>query len=175
MGDSPIGKDGWRKAHAFEAAREAAVYKISLIALGLLAGTAAAQAPQVSTRGDVQKQVDTNFDKGDTNNDGFLNRAEIQAMTSKALEGVQPKLEAEFKALDKDGNGQISLAEFKAAAAAKLAQNPDLTLSRFDANKDGKISGAEFRAPVMAAFDKVDTNKDGKVTADEAKKAQGRR
>jgi Ca2+-binding EF-hand superfamily protein len=96
-------------------------------------------------------------------------------MTSKALEGVQPKLEAEFKALDKDGNGQISLAEFKAAAAAKLAQNPDLTLSRFDANKDGKISGAEFRAPVMAAFDRVDANKDGKVTADEAKKAQGRR
>ena len=152
------------------------MYKISLIALGLLAGTAAAaQAPQVRIRGDVQKQVDTNFDKGDTNNDGFLNRAEIQAMTSKALEGVQPKIEAEFKALDKDGNGQISLAEFKAAAAAKLAQNPDLTLSRFDANKDGKVSGAEFRAPVMAAFDKVDTNKDGKVTADEAKKAQSRR
>ena len=176
MGDSPIGKVGWRKAHVFEAAREAAVYKISLIALGLLAGTAAAaQAPQVRIRGDVQKQVDTNFDKGDTNNDGFLNRAEIQAMTSKALEGVQPKIEAEFKALDKDGNGQISLAEFRAAAAAKLAQNPDLTLSRFDANKDGKISGSEFRAPVMAAFDKVDTNKDGKVTADEAKKAQGRR
>jgi Ca2+-binding EF-hand superfamily protein len=152
------------------------VYKISLIALGLVVNTAAAaQAPQVSVRGNVQKQVDTNFDKGDTNNDGFLNRAEIQAMTGKALEGVQPKLEAEFRALDKDGNGQISLAEFKAAAAAKLAQNPDLTLSRFDSNKDGKVSGAEFRAPVMAAFDKVDTNKDGKVTADEAKKAQGRR
>jgi Ca2+-binding protein (EF-Hand superfamily) len=161
------------QAHAFEATREAAVYKISLIALGLLGGTAAAaQTPQV--RADVQKQVDSNFDKGDTNNDGFLNRAEIQAMTSKALEGVQPKLEAEFKALDKDGNGQISLAEFKAAAAAKLAQSPDLTLSRFDANKDGKVSGAEFRAPVMSAFDKVDANKDGKVTAEEAKKAQRR-
>jgi Ca2+-binding EF-hand superfamily protein len=161
---------------AFEAAREAALYKIWLIALGLVAGTAAAaQAPQVSVRGDVQKKVDSNFDKGDTNNDGFLNRSEIQSMTSKALESLQPKLEAEFKALDKDGNGQISLAEFKAAAAAKLARNPDLTLSRFDSNKDGKVSGAEFRAPVMAAFDKVDANRDGKVTADEARKTKGRR
>jgi len=174
VGDSPIGKDGWRKAHAFEAAREAAVYKISLIALGLLAGTAAAQAPQASIRGDVQKQVDTNFDKGDTNNDGFLNRAEIQAMTSKALEGVQPKLEAEFKALDKDGNGQISLAEFKAAAFSKLGQNPELTLQKFDTNKDGKVSVAEFRAPVLAAFDRADLNRDGKVTAEEAKKVTGR-
>jgi len=152
------------------------VHKISLIALGLLAATAAAaQSAQVRLRADVQKQVDANFDKGDSNNDGFLNRGEIQAMTNKALEGVQPKLEAEFKAVDKDGNGQISLAEFKAAASAKLAQNPDLTLSRFDSNKDGKVSGSEFRAPVMAAFDKVDTNKDGKVTADEAKKAKGSR
>jgi Ca2+-binding EF-hand superfamily protein len=167
---------GGAKAHALEAAREAAVYRILLITLGLLAGTAAAaQTPQVKARGDVQKQIDANFDKGDTNNDGFLNRAEIQAMTSKALDSLQPKLEAEFKVLDKDGNGQISLAEFKSAAAAKLAQNPELTLSRFDSNKDGKVSGAEFRAPVMAAFDKVDTNKDGKVTADEAKKAQSRR
>jgi hypothetical protein len=74
---------------AFEAAREAALYKIWLIALGLVAGTAAAaQAPQVSVRGDVQKKVDSNFDKGDTNNDGFLNRSEIQSMTSKALESL---------------------------------------------------------------------------------------
>jgi Ca2+-binding EF-hand superfamily protein len=140
-----------------------------------MTGTAAvAQAPQVSVRTDVQKQIDQNFEKGDTNHDGFLNRAEVQAMTNKALQGVEPKIEAEFKVLDKDGNGQISLAEFKAAAAAKLAQNPEATLQRFDANKDGKISPAEFRTPVLSAFDRVDANKDGKVTADEAKKAQGR-
>jgi Ca2+-binding EF-hand superfamily protein len=151
------------------------MFKFSMIALVVFAGTAAAQAPQVSVRSEVQKQVDGNFGKGDTNNDGFLSRTEVQAMTGKALQGIEPKIEAEFKTLDKDGNGQISMAEFKAAANAKLAQNPDLTLQRFDSNKDGKISPAEFRAPVMATFDKVDANKDGKVTADEAKKAQGRR
>ena len=149
--------------------------RFPLFALAILASSAAAaQTAGVSVRADVQKQVDGNFDKGDTNNDGFLSQAEVQAMTSKALQTLEPKIDAEFKTLDKDGNGQISLAEFRAAAHAKLGQNPAATLQRFDANKDGKVSAAEFRAPVMSAFDKMDANKDGKVTQAEAKKAQGR-
>ena len=148
--------------------------KVLFVALSIVAGTAAAQAPKVSLRTDVQKQVDANFDKGDTNNDNFLGRAEVQAMTSRALQNLTPKIEAEFKVLDKDGNGQISLAEFKAAAFSKLGQNPELTLQKFDTNKDGKVSVAEFRAPVLAAFDRADLNRDGKVTAEEAKKVTGR-
>ena len=148
--------------------------KVLFVALSIVAGTAAAQAPKVSLRTDVQKQVDANFDKGDTNNDNFLNSGEIQAMTAKALQGLTPKIEAEFKSLDKDGNGQISLAEFKAAANAKLGQNPELTLQKFDSNKDGKVSAAEFRAPILGAFDRVDLNKDGKITGEEAKRATGR-
>jgi EF-hand domain pair/EF hand len=154
--------------------QEVVVRKSLFVALSIVAGTAAAQAPQPSLRADVQKQIDQNFDKGDVNNDGFLSRAEVQTMTAKALQGVQPKIEAEFKAVDKDGNGQISMAEFKAAANAKLGPNPELTLQKFDSNKDGKVSPAEFRVPVLSAFDRVDTNKDGKVTQEEARKAQGR-
>jgi Ca2+-binding EF-hand superfamily protein len=150
------------------------VRKVLFVALSIVAGTAAAQAPKVSLRTDVQKQVDANFDKGDTNNDNFLSRAEVQAMTAKALQSLNPKIEAEFKSLDKDGNGQLSLAEFKAAAYARLGQNPEATLQKFDLNKDGKISQAEFRAPILGAFDRADLNKDGKVTPDEAKRATGR-
>jgi Ca2+-binding EF-hand superfamily protein len=150
------------------------VRKVLFVALSIVAGTAAAQAPKVSLRTDVQKQVDANFDNGDTNNDNFISRAEIQAMTAKALQSLAPKIEAEFKTLDKDGNGQLSLAEFKAAAFSKLGQNPELTLQKFDTNKDGKVSQAEFRAPILGAFDRADLNKDGKVTAEEAKKVTGR-
>ena len=43
----------------------------------------------------MQTQVDQNFDKGDTNNDGFLGRDEVQAMTGKATETIQGKIEQE--------------------------------------------------------------------------------
>jgi len=76
--------------------------------------------------------------------------------------------------MDKDKNGQVSLAEFKAAATARVAPNSAATLQRFDRNKDGKVSQAEFRAPVLATFDRLDANKDGIVSQAEAKKSANR-
>lgn len=147
--------------------------KYPLFALAFLAGgTALAQTPaqQPSTRANVQKVADTKFDEGDANNDGFLSRTEVQSMSAKATQQVVARMEQEFVAMDKDKNGQVSLAEFKTAATAKIAQNPEVTLQRFDSNKDGKVSPTEFRNPVLAAFDRVDANKDGKISPEEAKK-----
>ncbi len=47
-------------------------------------------------------------------------------------------------------------------------------MARLDTNKDGKVSAAEFRAPVLAAFDRADTNKDGTISAEEQRRASGR-
>ena len=153
--------------------------RISLFALGLIASSAAyAQAPQepkTSLRTDVQKQVDRTFDQADVNNDGFLSRNETNAMASKSAQPVIERMEKEFAAMDKDKNGQLSLAEFKAAANSRLAGQAVVGADRLDTNKDGKISPAEFRTPILSTFDRADTNKDGKLTAEEAKKAQGRR
>ena len=152
--------------------------KFPMYALAFLAGgSALAQAPASSqqTRTEVLKAADSKFGEGDVNNDGFLSRDELHNMTAKATEQVVGKMEQEFAAMDKDKNGQVSLAEFKAAATAKVGLNPEAALQRFDANKDGKVSAAEFRAPVLASFDKFDANKDGVVTQEEARKsAQGR-
>ena len=62
------------------------------------------------------------------------------------------------------------------SAAARVAakSSPDQALQRLDANKDGRISGAEFKAQMLASFDRVDLNKDGKITPDEATKTQSR-
>ena len=151
------------------------MFRRLMIAAVLFTGSAAAaQAPQQALRTDVIKTVSANFDQGDVNNDGFLSRNEIANMTSKVAQQVVAKMEQEFAQMDKDRNGQVSLAEFKSFAMARLSGNSELTLQRLDANKDGKVSLAEFRAPSLAAFDRVDANKDGKVTQDEAKKAAGR-
>ena len=148
--------------------------KYLFVALSIVAGTAPAQAPQGTVRTEIAAALNQNFDKGDVNNDGFLSRSEVQAMTAKANQQLMAKLEKEFALLDKDKNGQISLAEFKVAAAAKMAQIPEAALQKFDANKDGKVSPAEFKGPVLAAFDRADTNKDGRLSPEEKKKAGGR-
>jgi hypothetical protein len=154
--------------------------RIPVGALALLVGGAAlAQAPaqppaaagQPTLRTDLANTIKQSFDEGDVNNDGFLSRPEISTMSVKATEKVVARMEQEFSALDKDKNGQVSLAEFKAGATARVAQSPEVTLQRFDANKDGKISPAEYSAPVLSVFDRTDANKDGQVTADEAKAA----
>ena len=155
------------------------MFRIPLGALALLVGGAAlAQAPaqppaagQPTLRTDLANTIKQSFDQGDINNDGFLSRAEVTTMSVKATEQVVARMEQEFSALDTDKNGQVSLAEFKAGATAKVSQSPDVTLQRFDANRDGKISPAEYSAPVLSVFDRTDTNKDGQVTADEARAA----
>ena len=155
------------------------MFRIPLGALALLVGGAAlAQAPaqqpaagQPTLRTDLANTIKQSFDEGDVNNDGFLSRAEVTTMSVKATEKVVARMEQEFSALDTDKNGQVSLAEFKAGATAKVSQPAEVTLQRFDANKDGKISPTEYSAPVLTAFDRTDTNKDGQVTADEAKAA----
>jgi Ca2+-binding EF-hand superfamily protein len=154
--------------------------KFPLIALASLAGgTALAQAPaapsQENTRAAVQKIADGRFGEGDVNNDGFLSADELQNMTAKATQQVVAQMEQQFTAMDTDKNGQVSLAEFKAAATARVSPNSAAALQRFDANKDGKVSPAEFRTPVLATFDQVDANKDGIVTQDVARKSATQR
>ncbi|MDP1632817.1 MAG: EF-hand domain-containing protein [Caulobacter sp.] len=87
---------------------------------------------------------------------------------------------------DTNGDGKISLAEFKAARVA-------MTM-RSDANKDGKISKAELEAGIIAMqaargggagkggggrsgqmFDMMDANKDGFLTRPEIEKMVERR
>ncbi|NUT00274.1 MAG: hypothetical protein HOP96_04810 [Sphingomonas sp.] len=178
MGDSFARKARRPSIRAFRRPMEAIVLKrvmiVALLLTGTAAGARAQSAPQATVRADLVKTVDGNFDKGDVNNDGFLSRNEIANMTGKAAQQLISRMEQEFTQMDKDKNGQVSLAEFKSAATAKLAGNSEATLQRLDSNHDGKVSPNEFRAPALTAFDRVDANKDGKVTPEEAKKASGR-
>ncbi len=158
--------------------------KSALFAFALLSGGSAlalAQAPeqapaspqQPTNRADLVKTADTNFGQTDINNDGFINRDEMQAAGAKALrqaqEQVQAKATEQFAKLDTDKNGQLSRAEFRAAVNVRPNETPDQLIAKFDSNKDGRVSAAEFRAPALAAFDRLDSNKDGTVTPEEAR------
>jgi Ca2+-binding EF-hand superfamily protein len=128
------------------------------------------------------KQAEANFQKVDTNNDRALTKPEIDAAQGRAQQqaaaNIQQRLNQEFTKLDTDRNGQLSLAEFRAAAPAVRPADGSASataMQRLDANKDGKISVDEYRAPILAGFDRIDTNKDGTISADERARAQAAR
>ena len=149
------------------------MYKLLFLAAGLLTGAAAAAqtVPDQTIRTEVAKALTDNFGKADVNNDGFLSQEEVQALTNRLNQQISARLDQEFKTLDKDGNGQLSPAEFKTGAGARMMQNPAVALQRLDANKDGKVNPAEFSAVALAAFDRIDANKDGTISPEERQAA----
>ena len=135
---------------------------------------------QAITRVAVANALQANFKSIDTNGDGTLSSAELQAAEAKGIQSrvaaVRGRVEAEFTKLDTNKDGQLSKAEFMAAAptGASSAPNGAALVAQLDKNKDGKVSVDEFRAPRLAAFDSIDTNKDGTISAAERAAAQAR-
>lgn len=156
--------------------------RLSLIAAGIAMASAAnaqgaPQAPKQISKADFTKNVDARFAAIDTNHDGQLEKSEIAAAQTKALQNAQAveqqRLEAEFKKLDTNHDNQLSLVEFKAAApGVRASETPDQMIAAVDANKDGKISAAEYRAGPLSNFEKADTNHDGVLTAAELQAAR---
>lgn len=135
--------------------------------------TAAAQAPTQMTRAEMAKNIDARFAAIDTNKDGVLSRDEIAAVQSKVLEQAQAarqqRMETEFKKLDTDNNGSLSLAEFRLAAPpVRAGDTPEQVIAEIDANKDGRVTPDEYRTGPLANFDRLDTNNDGTLTQQEA-------
>lgn len=101
----------------------------------------------------------------DENHDGFISRDELRSNAS----GV-------FDAMDGDGDGQLTLAEYKSVRmGAQRGLNParesmmqSRKVARFapmDTNRDGKVSRAEFlTAHGEAMFARMDRDGDGRVT-----------
>ena len=140
----------------------------------------AAKAPQPIPRTAFMQRIDSVFVVADANKDGFADRAELEAVQVKDFNAqkalVLRQREALYKRLDKDSNGSLTLAEFNApVAGAPVKTDTASVLSRFDTNKDGKVSLAENRAPALAQFDRADTNRDGSLSIAEQKAAAPRR
>ena len=79
--------------------------------------------------------------------------------------------DAQFKKLDTDSDGFLSLDEFKAGFPGADAADAKQVFDLRDTNKDGKLSMDEYRPILFEEMAlKYDTNKDGRITPEEMKK-----
>ncbi|MCB9544902.1 MAG: ABC transporter permease subunit [Myxococcales bacterium] len=107
----------------------------------------------------------------DTNQDGFIDRAELSTALS----------DLEFKRFDEDGDGDLSVAELDAAPIPLLKDSAEATHRIFDTDHDGKVTAAEARATEVTEIlpdgearwfiRKHDTDQDRRLSAAEFKGA----
>lgn len=155
---------------------------LSLAALAAAAAAQQAPAPaatQAPTRVSILQTADGNFQRMDANKDGVLTKAEIDAAEARqrqtATQNLENAVRQRFNKLDTDKNGSVSYAEFRAGAPTirtPAAPASTTLLQNRDGNKDGRITAAEFRAPIMVMVDRIDTNKDGILSPAETAAAQ---
>lgn len=138
------------------------------------------------------------FDRGDTNHDGKLDKAEIRAMNARQADpqgrpvgrGNFQSMDPIVMALDADRDGVISAVEIATAAAALKTLDVDGSGSleaneirmkqqtpkeraqhlfdEWDTNKDGSLSKQEMPDRMQGQFESIDLNHDGKVDLEEA-------
>lgn len=119
-------------------------------------------------KGDGRMGQRMNFEQMDSDNDGRVTRAEVEAAAA-----------ARFAAMDTDGDGAISADEMAAAAAAgaeaRARDQHARMLQWRDSDGDGKLSAAEMGTDRVARmFERMDADGDGAISKDEAERMQSR-
>lgn len=136
-----------------------------------------------------EQPLNVSFDKLKTfvKNNKFK-QASLQYLASQMDEKDISNLVTEFNKLDADGDGEISIDEFK-TAISKLHRNSaeeiEAVFKQLDADKNGSINYTEFIAATMnqsiylkeeklfQTFKMFDKNGDGFISADEIKAVMG--
>ncbi len=104
------------------------------------------------------KRAQAIFAKLDANHDGVVTQDEYLAAAN-----------AQFKALDTAGTGQLTAAEIASSPKALDRDNhvAEHIVKKLDSNGDGSVSLDEYLAAAKARFSKLDKNGDGFIDAGE--------
>lgn len=121
-----------------------------------------------TTRAQMLASVNTRFDGIDTNKDGVIDAAEMEAAKA-AMQQRRAKwrearaARAETAGTDANKPAMRERRGKRMGADGQRGQR-GMGLARLDTNGDGTISRAEFAAPAMQRFDRADADGDGVVT-----------
>lgn len=100
----------------------------------------------VVTRAEFLSHRDASFTKLDRNKDGVVSPADFPRLAKRKPEALA-RLTAAMDGADSNGDGAISRSE--------LAQSPPMMFDRADADRDGRVTKAEYdaaRATMQAAI-----------------------
>lgn len=128
---------------------------LKFIPLALLSLTAC--APAIAQQHDGTRMLEQ-LEKADSNKDGAISRAELTAHRA-----------SQFDRLDRNKDGFITDNDIPKMVQNRLPpeMSGDKLRANFDANKDGKVSEAEFVNGPSLMFDRADTNGDNLVAQSE--------
>jgi len=137
------------------------------------------------TRAEMVQKVQDHFARLDTDKDGFVTKAEMDAaetaMHQTMADRMKQRESGMFDRMDANHDGSLSRAEFDAAHDAMADHMGGMRgmhgamaghmFSAADTNKDGRVSLQEATAAAATHFDKLDANHDGTLTPDEMRAA----
>ncbi|MEZ0496543.1 EF-hand domain-containing protein [Sphingomonas sp. IW22] len=107
-----------------------------------------------ATQEEAISRADQHFTRLDTNRDGQVTQAEVEALRQQRAE----RREARAQKMGKRGG--------------KMAQR---MLTRLDTDRNGSVSQAEFRAGATQRFQRIDSNGDGRLDAAETQAMRDKR
>lgn len=98
------------------------------------------------------------FEAADENKDGIVTREEFRASRAKS-----------FSRLDRNNDGYIDDKDLpkRRRARTEMASRMAELRNQFDANRDGRISEAEFASGPTLMFDRADADGNGQLDASE--------
>ncbi|GAB1406992.1 hypothetical protein MASR1M8_09110 [Thermomonas brevis] len=105
------------------------------------------------------------FDAMDANKDGYLDRSDMQARMAE-------RRAAFFAAADANKDGVLSREEFAAHRNARMAERHKAMQPRAQAAGKAMPTEAERAQRTTAAFDRIDANKDGRISKAEFEAAK---
>ncbi|MGD9508102.1 MAG: EF-hand domain-containing protein [Geminicoccaceae bacterium] len=137
-----------------------------IIATALVGGAAFATVPAIAGGGPRGPGGSGLIKQFDTNDDGKLTQAEIDAARQARLEQF-----------DADKNGALSLEEYQALWLDAMQRAMVRAFQANDADGDGSVTIVEFQARFADIVEDLDRNGDGEITRDELRRRghEGRR
>ncbi|MEQ8710763.1 MAG: EF-hand domain-containing protein [Rhodospirillales bacterium] len=134
-----------------------------LLGVGILGYAITAQASGGHKKGDGMHAMKM-FDRFDTNKDGKVTSAEVDALIDAQIAGV-----------DGDKSNSLTKAEFTQLLAVLMEERINRRFAKLDDNKDGVISADELKQPAQRMVSWLDDDGDKAVSQKEAREGMSHR